>query len=71
MPRPRLIFEPLYYSSTLEKDYPSDMLRAKVPGGWLVFYRETEGIFERPNLLTSTMCFYPDPDHSWDGTSLP
>ncbi|MGC9972158.1 MAG: hypothetical protein ABSE56_16380 [Bryobacteraceae bacterium] len=33
-------------------------LRAKVPGGWLV-------------TVYSSVAFYPDPDHVWDGTSLP
>lgn len=34
------------------------MLRAKVPGGW--FVRVSEGAF-----------FYSDPEHIWDGSSLP
>jgi hypothetical protein len=33
-------------------------LRAKVPGGWLV-------------TVSSSVAFYPDADHVWDGTSLP
>ncbi|CAN2049582.1 conserved hypothetical protein [Candidatus Magnetomoraceae bacterium gMMP-13] len=33
------------------------LYRAKVPGGWLVYWYE--GI-----------TFYPDPNHKWDGTSL-
>ena len=33
--------------------------RAKVPGGWLVAAIETG------------MTFYPDPQHLWDGSSLP
>jgi hypothetical protein len=33
-------------------------LRAKVPGGWLV-------------TVYSSVAFYPDPDHAWDGASLP
>lgn len=33
-------------------------LRAKVPGGWLV-------------TVYSSVAFYPDADHAWDGTSLP
>ena len=36
--------------------------RAKVPGGWLV----------QVNLLSySGAFFYPDPEHIWDGSSLP
>jgi hypothetical protein len=35
--------------------------RAKVPGGWLVIIAYGEwGI-----------CFVPDPEHKWDGSSLP
>ncbi len=37
--------------------------RAKVPGGWLV------GIFLSGQAVSIT--FYPDPDHKWDGSSLP
>jgi hypothetical protein len=36
-------------------------IRAKVPGGWLV--GGTGG-----NL--KGLCFYPDPEHKWDGGSL-
>lgn len=38
----------------------SRCLRAKVPGGWLV------ATFER-----SAITFVPDPQHVWDGSSLP
>ncbi len=34
--------------------------RAKVPGGWLVMLSTCQGI-----------TFYPDPNHVWDGNSLP
>jgi hypothetical protein len=37
---------------------PYSILRAKVPGGWLVVYGN------------SSIAFYPDPDHSWNGESL-
>ena len=38
------------------------VLRAKVPGGWFVKADRTDagGAF-----------FYPDPEHTWDGSSLP
>ncbi len=36
--------------------------RAKVPGGWLVAISLTYG---------AGVTFYPDPDHLWDGNSLP
>lgn len=35
------------------------LLRAKVPGGWLVATASGAGL-----------AFYPDPTHQWDGTSL-
>ena len=35
------------------------MLRARVPGGWFV---QISGI---------SAFFYPDPEHLWDGSSLP
>ena len=36
--------------------------RAKIPGGWLV----RSSTFEGP-----AMAFVPDPNHAWDGSSLP
>jgi hypothetical protein len=43
------------------EDLKSDvrMRRAKVPGGWLV------------SVTGAGLTFYPDPEHQWDGTSLP
>ena len=43
------------------EDVKSDMgmRRAKVPGGWLVV------------VTGAGVTFYPDPEHQWDGTSLP
>ncbi len=38
----------------------SPMLRAKVPGGWFVKMQIGNDAF-----------FYPDPEHLWDGSSLP
>jgi hypothetical protein len=40
---------------------PVSLWRSKVPGGWLVAAGQSQG---------SGVCFYPDPDHSWDGSSL-
>jgi len=37
----------------------TDCWRAKVPGGWFV------------HLVGAGPFFYPDPDHKWDGSSLP
>lgn len=41
---------------------PPYVIRAKVPGGWFVKtdIRYAGGAF-----------FYPDPEHLWDGSSLP
>lgn len=41
------------------------MFRSRVPGGWLVT--------SMPGNLASvtSLAFYPDPDHTWDGSSLP
>jgi hypothetical protein len=36
------------------------LLRAKVPGGWLLAFASGTGL-----------TFYPDPGHEWDGASLP
>ena len=35
--------------------------RAKVPGGWLVYFSESSG---------SGVTFYPDPNHAWDGGTV-
>lgn len=40
------------------KGGPIKIYRAKVPGGWLVIH-------------TDAMVFIADPDHEWDGSSLP
>lgn len=39
--------------------------RAKVPGGWLVMS------IPKNSQLTVSTTFYPDPQHEWDGSSLP
>jgi len=41
------------------------LARAKVPGGWLVTV-----ISGTINSQTA-VCFVPDPEHRWDGSSLP
>lgn len=41
-----------------------DIYRIKVPGGWLVTVKTTYS--EAPSVT-----FYPDPQHKWDGNSLP
>jgi hypothetical protein len=44
----------------LESDY-GVAHRAKVPGGWLVVF----------GFSGDSVTFYPDPQHTWDGSSLP
>jgi len=39
---------------------PIAVLRAKVPGGWLVHTKAAGGL-----------TFLPDPNHEWDGSSPP
>ena len=44
--------------------------RTKVPGGWFViFYIQASGIVGESS--AGSITFYPDPDHEWDGSSLP
>jgi hypothetical protein len=58
------------------------VLRAKVPGGWLVRVGDMEpGDFHAPTapggvlrlkvLANVQAFFYPDPEHTWDGGTLP
>jgi len=49
----------------LKSSYQVIVSRAKVPGGWLVLVRGG-GADEALGLT-----FYPDPEHKWDGNSLP
>jgi hypothetical protein len=42
---------------------PSSLSRAKILGGWLV-YATTSGD-------AASLVFVPDPEHQWDGASLP
>lgn len=53
------------------------LVRLKVPGGWLVM---SGSVKQDPYVgleltyyhnTNSAPCFYPDPQHSWDGGSLP
>jgi hypothetical protein len=43
---------------------PRNVSRAKIPGGWLV------GV-ESGNVRAWGLTFVPDPNHEWDGGSLP
>ncbi len=55
MAEKKVTFEELGVDSIAGKS----MMRAKVPGGWLVIYDK------------SNIAFYHDPKHEWDGSALP
>jgi hypothetical protein len=61
-----LVFEPINarWDASLFKG-PVPVGRAKIPGGWLVGL--VSGTFNAHTVL----CFVPDPEHRWDGSSLP
>lgn len=49
----------------LKKDevfHSAQSFRAKVPGGWFVSVQAHTGV---------GVTFYPDPEHQWDGNTLP
>ena len=46
----------------LEHDGAGKIYRAKVPGGWLILLSRS---------MENAITFYPDPQHAWDGSSLP
>ncbi|HEX5323554.1 MAG TPA: hypothetical protein VFW40_07190, partial [Capsulimonadaceae bacterium] len=58
--RPKLVWE------RLSGHFLSNIIfeRAKVPGGWLISARSTFA-------YGVSISFYPDPNHGWDGGSLP
>jgi hypothetical protein len=59
-PEPVLHWEPLNCVSAGVRDAPH-VLRARVPGGWLVWAHTAHG---------DGLSFVPDPEHAWDGGSL-
>jgi len=57
--------------STGSHNHVGRVERARVPGGWLVMaYGWTED-YGHPTSCPLGLTFYPDPDHEWDGNSLP
>jgi len=54
-----------------------NIYRTKIPGGWLVLMRQHDFQFESVSDTYGYgwgyggMTFVPDPDHKWDGSSLP
>jgi hypothetical protein len=57
---PSLKFERLEVTS--EWHSPHYFFRSKIPGGWLIYYSRTDSV---------VLTFVPDPEHKWDGNSLP
>ena len=57
--------------------YGESVKRLKVPGGWLVRWHKFSMAYNaEQGRDTATagaggMTFYPDPEHAWDGNSLP
>ena len=47
-------------NNTLFTSVPPTIFRAKVPGGWLI-----------ATASEYSVTFLPDPNHEWDGNSLP
>ncbi len=45
--------------------------RSKIPGGWLVTARPSEISSFGESKAGAGITFVPDPEHRWDGTSLP
>jgi hypothetical protein len=48
---------------TIEAKHGPDIKRTKVPGGWFVLVTVAG--------FGGGLTFYADPDHTWDGSSLP
>lgn len=61
-----LNFEKLETSLTKGVMRSDSFSRAKVPGGWLIAHYESTNEGDS----FGSLCFYPDPDHSWDGSSV-
>lgn len=56
---------------TLDKIH-GQIQRTKIPGGWFVRWFDYE--FDKSGghqYSIGAMVFYPDPEHSWDGNTLP
>ena len=61
--KPTVTWEPLSQHG-LSGHSDCVLLRATVPGGWLVLFHEPHG------RESGSLTFYPDPNHLWDGGSL-
>jgi hypothetical protein len=58
-----LIFTILNPKTHAYSPIPASLSRAKIPGGWLVYGTTSGG--------AAMIVFVPDPEHQWDGASLP
>lgn len=66
---PTLVWEPIKVAhgdasapETATEFLSLSTYRTKVPGGWLLMAKVTHGV---------SLTFYGDPEHAWDGRSLP
>jgi len=69
--KPAKKWQGLHFSS-INTDASADISRAKIPGGWLVYSRAESAAsanIDRP--FSTAVAFVPDPEHKWDGNSLP
>ncbi len=65
--RPRLTFNYLSSNHSDRLGPPTTVRRAKIPGGWLVTTNPNTHQGDQSIGIT----FVPDPDHVWNGGSLP
>ena len=69
-----LKFEMLQHDKERERLHPPFTLqRAKIPGGWLVvFYNQFSDVVYQSTygLGYGGVTFIPDPNHTWDGSSI-
>ncbi len=49
-------------------EQPDKVFRAKVPGGWFIYVLSSNHLWRTGE---GAGFFYPDPEHKWDGSSLP
>lgn len=49
--------------------FPMEVSRARVPGGWLVAVHAKANPLVTPSEIATSVTFYPDPGHEWDGSS--
>jgi hypothetical protein len=50
-----------------DKSEALELVRLKVPGGWIVFSSDSNGDENHPaSAMSESMAFLPDPKYSWD-----